>query len=163
MTHYIGELIQHDTSIHLWCPDAEKKWYLITSIDDHSRRLLYGDFWERETTWSHMVALKTVVTTFGCPLSYYVDNHAIFRFVARRDSMYRRETCQEEEATVQWKTALRHLGIQIKYALSPAAKGKVERPYQWLQDHIVRTCAREKISDIDEARKILYEEIYRYN
>lgn len=50
-----------------------------------------------------------------------------------------------------------------KSALSPQAKGKIERPYQWLQDRIVRTCVREDISDIEQAQKILNQEIYRYN
>jgi hypothetical protein len=51
----------------------------------------------------------------------------------------------------------------VVYALSPAAKGKVERPYQWLQDHLVRTCVREGITSIDQARQVLYEELHQYN
>ena len=55
------------------------------------------------------------------------------------------------------------LGIKIIYALSPQAKGKIERPYRWIQDRVVRTCAREGISDIMDAQKILKQEISRYN
>ena len=50
---------------------------------------------------------------------------------------------------------MRVLGVDVSYALSPQAKGKVERPYQWLQDRIVRTCALEKISAMEEVRAIL--------
>ena len=32
LTHYAGELIQHDSSYHLWAPAAREKWYLITSL-----------------------------------------------------------------------------------------------------------------------------------
>lgn len=39
----------------------------------------------------------------------------------------------------------------------------MERPYRWIQDRIVRTCAREDIDDIGGAQKILKKEIYRYN
>ena len=49
------------------------------------------------------------------------------------------------------------------YALSSQAKGKVERPYRWLQDRIVRTCAIEKLATIEEARPVLKEEVNRYN
>jgi len=42
LTHYVGELIQHDASYHLWAPAAKEKWYLITSLDDYSRLLLYA-------------------------------------------------------------------------------------------------------------------------
>lgn len=163
LTNYVGELLQHDTSHHLWSPFAENKWYLITTIDDHSRRLLYGDFWEKESSWSHIAALQYVAIRFGLALKYYVDNHSIFRFLERRDSLRRREVKTEEEAIVQWKEVLQDLGIGVTYALSPAAKGKIERPYQWLQDHIVRTCTHEKITRIQDAREILYEEIHRYN
>jgi hypothetical protein len=163
LTNYVGELAQHDTSLHLWSPFAEKKWYLITTLDDHSRRMLYGELWEKETSWAHIVALKAVVMQFGCPLKYYVDNHAIFRFIERRDTMHQKASKTEAEALVQWKEVLKDLGIETVYALSPAAKGKIERPYRWLQDHLVRTCAREKVTDIEEARKILYEELYQYN
>ncbi len=40
---------------------------------------------------------------------------------------------------------------------------KVERPYRWLQDRIVRTCAREGVKEIGDAIEILKEEAERYN
>ena len=43
------------------------------------------------------------------------------------------------------------------------AKGKMERPYGWLQDRLVRTCARENITDIRQAQRVLSQEVYRYN
>jgi hypothetical protein len=63
------------------------------------------------------------------------------------------------------------LKIDVTYALSPQAtpsrcpswKGKVERPYLWLQDCIVRTCALEKLSSLEEVRTVLQEEVARYN
>ncbi|GAH81302.1 unnamed protein product [marine sediment metagenome] len=42
-------------------------------------------------------------------------------------------------------------------------KVKVERPYRWLQDRLVRTCAREGITDIADAQKVLKKETDRYN
>jgi len=48
-------------------------------------------------------------------------------------------------------------------SLSPQAKGKIERPYRWLQDRIVRTCALEHITTLTDARPILREEVHRYN
>jgi len=58
---------------------------------------------------------------------------------------------------------MKDLKIEIVYALSPQAKGKIERPYQWLQDHLVRTCVREGIKKISQAREVLKSEINRYN
>ena len=58
---------------------------------------------------------------------------------------------------------MRVLGVDVTFALSPQAKGKVERPYRWLQDRIVRTCAIEKLSTIGEVRDVLRDELDRYN
>lgn len=85
ITNYAGELIQHDSSHHLFAPDADEKWYLITSLDDFSRGLLYADFVLRETSWYHIYAAECVITTYGIPLSYYADQHRIFRYVKDRD------------------------------------------------------------------------------
>ena len=99
---------------------------------------------------------------FGCPLKYYVDNHSIFRFIERRDSVWQKAHIKEEDAVIQWKEVLKDLGIEVIYALSPAAKGKVERPYRWIQDHLVRTCVREGITQIDQAREVLAWEMNQY-
>ena len=48
LTASSGALIQHDASTHLWCPLAQEKWTLITSIDDYSRKLLFADFFHND-------------------------------------------------------------------------------------------------------------------
>ncbi|MGB3342202.1 MAG: hypothetical protein WBB37_12075, partial [bacterium] len=53
--------------------------------------------------------------------------------------------------------------MQVIYALSAQAKGKVERPYRWLQDRIVRRCAHDHITELEHARDILQQERKRYN
>ena len=65
ITNYPGELIQHDSSHHLFAPYAASKWYLITSLDDYSRLILYAVLVERETTWEHILALEAVLLKYG--------------------------------------------------------------------------------------------------
>ena len=65
ITNYPGELIQHDSSHHQFAPYAERKWYLITSIDDYSRLILYACLVERETTWEYILALEDVLLKYG--------------------------------------------------------------------------------------------------
>ena len=55
------------------------------------------------------------------------------------------------------------MNTDVIYALLPQAKGKVERPYRWLQDRIVRTCALGHVETLDDARLVLREEAHRYN
>ena len=163
LTNYIGELLQHDSSHHKWSPYAEDKWYLITTLDDFSRKILYADFLESETSWAHIEAAEYTCLKYGIPFSYYVDSHSIFRFVQGRDSFWRNHIKVTDEADPQFKQVLAELGIKLIYALSPQAKGKIERPYGWLQDRIVRTCAREGIKEIEDARQVLTSELKRYN
>ncbi|MFQ6067795.1 MAG: hypothetical protein ACE5K3_11060 [bacterium] len=163
LTNYIGELIQHDSSHHKFSPYADKRWYLITSLDDYSRFLLYYRLVEKETSWHHILALQAVFLTWGIPFSYYVDSHSIFRFVQGRDSLWRKHYLLTDEIDTQWKKVIDDCKVKPIYALSPQARGKIERPYGWLQDRIVRTCAREEIKSIEQAEKVLEKEATRYN
>ncbi len=163
ITTAIGALVQHDASTHRWSPFAAEKWTLITSIDDYSRKLLYADFVERETSWAHIQAAQAVMKAYGLPLRYYVDNLRVFRFVQKRDSVWRQHVLQTDDIDPQWRTCLRLLGVDVTYALSPQAKGKIERPYRWLQDRIVRTCALENLTDLEDVRGVLRDEVDRYN
>jgi hypothetical protein len=163
LTNYIGEIIQHDSSYHLWSPPAKEKWYLITSLDDFSRFILYAILLNKETSWAHILALQTVVLNYGAPFLYYVDSHSIFRFVQGRDSLWRKHYTLTDEADPQWKQVMGDCNIKVTYALSPQAKGKIERPYGWLQDRLIRTCVRDNVTDIKDAQRVLNYEVHRYN
>jgi hypothetical protein len=60
-----GELIRHDSSRHKFSPYAEDKWCLITSLDDHSRLLLYAPLVERELSWHHILTLTKSISHLG--------------------------------------------------------------------------------------------------
>ncbi len=174
LTDQVGMLLQHDASLHQWSPYAFRpdgkplKWSLITTLDDHSRELLYADLFEHETAWAHITALESVEMKYGVGVQYYSDNHAIFRYVADRDkngtsaATYQRVLGTDDIAP-QWKQAVEASGMKVTYALSPEAKGKIERPYRWMQDRIVRRAAREHAKTIEAVRLILAQEVDRYN
>ncbi len=163
LTNHIGELLQHDTSIHNWSPYVTKKWYLITTIDDYSRLILNAVIISHESSWAHIAALESVFLKYGFPLSYYVDSHSIFRYVRSRDEMHYKHNLKTDEAIPQWKQVLHDCNVNVIHALSPQAKGKIERPFGWLQDRLVRTFARNNVTTIKQAQKILNLEVYRYN
>ena len=162
-TTAVGMIFQHDASDHLWSPYAEKKWHLITTLDDYSRKLLYADFFEHQTAWAHIEAVEAVVLKYGTGLAYYVDSHSIFRFVCWRDSIWYHQVKGTDDVMTQWKRVVELCGMKVWHASSPQAKGKIERPYRWLQDRIVRRCAKEGIKTIEDGRRILQEEVLRYN
>jgi hypothetical protein len=163
LTTHAGELIQHDASYHLWAPDCGVKWALITSLDDYSRFMLYAQLVEHESSWPHIQALQSVVTKYGVPMSYYTDCHSIFRYVKGRDQRHMSFEKFTDDVDPQWRMVVKECGIKPIPALSPQAKGKIERPYRWLQDHLIRTCIRENVKDIHHAQRILNWERDQYN
>jgi hypothetical protein len=165
ITNFAGELIQHDSSLHQWSPFMDRKMYLITSIDDYSRFLLFADLFLVESSWWHISAIESVVLAHGCPLKYYPDQHSIFRYVRERDKFTPWHTAHKftDDVDTQFKQVLKDCNTELIYALSPNAKGKIERPYQWLQDRIVRTCGKEHITEPEDVRKVLKELVYQYN
>ena len=162
LTRYVGELIQHDSSHHLWAPAAAVKWRLITSLDDFSRYLFFAKLVEHDTVWMHIDALQRLILRYGYPYSYYVDCHAIFRFVRGRDPIHHDQGATDA-VDPQWKQVILECGIKPIYALSPQAKGKIERPYRRLQDHLIRTCVREDVTTLAQADQILAKEVHDYN
>jgi hypothetical protein len=164
-TTFIGELVQHDTSFHLFSPLMEEKLYLITSLDDHSRLLLFADLFREESTWHHIEALRHVFTVYGVPLKYYVDQHSIFRYVKDRDALRPRNEYATftDDVDPQWKRVMKRCGSDVIYALSPQAKGKVERPYRWLQDRLVRVAVKENLTTLEGMREALRGLVDTYN
>src|SRR3989338_4899596 len=164
-TDFIGELVQHDSSHHLFSPLMHEKLYHITSLDDHSRLLLFADLFLKETTWHHIEALSHVFVSFGVPLKYYVDQHSIFRYVKDRDTKRPHQEYVKftDDIDPQWKAAVKRCGSDVIYALSPQAKGKIERPYRWLQDRLVRVAAKENLKTLEEMREALRRLVEMYN
>ncbi len=128
LTASIGALVQHDASLHLWSPFAKEKWTLtpapnircgVTSIDDFSRKILFADFFTRETTWAHIQAAQTLIQSYGLPLRYCVDSLRVFRFVQGRDSFWRKHILETDDVDTQWRRMMRLLGVDVSFALSP--------------------------------------------
>ena len=117
----------------------------------------------RETTWAHIQAAQASIQEYGLPVRYYVDSLRVFRFVQDRDSFWRKHVLETDDVDTQWRKMMRVAGVDVNYALSPQAKGKVERLYRWLQDRIVRSCAYETLSSFDDVRSVLKSEVLRYN
>jgi hypothetical protein len=60
LTSYAGELIPHDASLQLFAPAAQKQWWLITSVDDYRRYILYARRVASQTAHSHIQGLEAV-------------------------------------------------------------------------------------------------------
>jgi hypothetical protein len=100
---------------------------------------VFADFVLEETTWAHIQATQKLMQTYGLPLRYYVDNLRVFRFIQGRDSAWRKHVLETDDVATQWRQVMALLGVDVTYALSPQAKGKIERPC-WLRSDCAHLC-----------------------
>lgn len=163
-TSHPGSLFQHDSSIHRWLPYTNTKQVLILTKDDYSRMIVGASLVEHESAFAHLETIKNTIIKYGIPLSYYVDNHSIFRFV-KHESIHVRYTQKEADGKQQFKRALSYLGIGIIYAgiRKPQGKGKIEKAFDYFQRRLPFLVERYKIKNIADAKKTLDELIYFYN
>lgn len=142
-----GELIQIDGSPHAWLEDRGPRCTLIVFIDDATGRLTALHFALSETTRAYLEALRSHVLAHGRPLAFYSDRHGIFRVNAK------------DAASGDGKTEFGHvaerLGIEPIHALTPQAKGRVERANQTLQDRLVKEMRLRDIATMAEAEAYL--------
>lgn len=149
----IGELYQHDSSIHQWWPAPDKQ-YLLLTVDDHSGRNVAGTFVSAETTWNHFLHFRRAFETHGLPEAIYTDALSLFGPSSSTD---------HGDPKSQFQRALRGLGVAHIVAPTPQAKGKIERRFGTFQNRIVTLLAHAKAKTYEHADEILQMEIIRQN
>jgi hypothetical protein len=144
-----GALLLWDGSPHRWFGEGPGEWSLIAVVDDATGALLAGVFALEEDAQSYLICLRQILLEKGIPLALYMDRHGIFR---RNDDHWSlEEQLAGEQTPTQVGQALRGLGIKPIFALSPQAKGRVERLFKTLQDRLVQELRLAGISTPEHA------------
>lgn len=149
----MGELWQHDSSIHQWWPAPDKQTLLLT-VDDHSRKLVGAVFVPTDTTWHHFQHFRSTFTAHGLPLALYTDGLALFGHQSTADG---------RDPRSEFQRALTALGVTHLVAPSPQAKGKIERRFGTFQKRLLALLAYEKITAYAPAQELLAHELTRQN
>ncbi len=89
-----------------------------------------------------MLSTRAYIEQYGKPLAFYSDKHSVFRV--------NQKSSQDSKIT-QFGRILNELNIDIIFANSPQAKGRVERANRTLQDRLIKEMRLEGISSIAEA------------
>ncbi len=147
-----GELIQIDGSPHDWFEGRREPCTLLVFIDDATGEFMQLRFEESETTEGYAQATRDYIAEYGIPLAFYSDRHGIFKI--------NHEDPQHSESRTQFGRMAETLGIELIYASTPQAKGRVERANQTLQDRLVKELRLRNISTIEAANEFLKE--YKY-
>jgi transposase len=141
-----GELVQIDGSHHDWFEGRAAKCCLLVFIDDATGKLQHLRFCESESTFDYMISTRLYVEQHGKPLAFYSDKHSVFRV---------NQSSKKDTKITQFGRVLSTLNIDIIFANSPQAKGRVERANRTLQDRLIKEMRLEGISSIADANKWL--------
>ena len=147
----LGEMVQMDGSEHDWFEGRRERATLMVMIDDATNRV-YARFFEGETTEAAMESFGRYSRRYGLPCSLYVDRDSIYR-TDRQASVA--EQVASQEPLTQFGRAMKELGVEIKLAYSPQAKGRVERENGVLQDRLVKEMRLAGICDLASANRFL--------
>ena len=150
-----GMLVQIDGSQHPWLEDRGPKLTLLIAVDDATGVVAQAVFRTTEDTRGYLVLLEGLVRQWGIPLALYSDRHAAFKYNARQKPV--------PVETTQFARVMRELGSHQIFALSPQAKGRVERMLETFQDRLVTELRLAGASTIDQAKEVLQEFLPRFN
>jgi hypothetical protein len=151
----VGELIQIDGCEHQWFEDRAPRCTVLVYVDDATSRLMEVLFTGTESTFAYFEATRRYLERFGKPLAFYSDKASIFRVNLK--------SAIGGEGHTQFARALYELNIDGICANTPAAKGRVERAHQTLQDRLVKELRLLGISTIEAANAFMPKFIAQYN
>ena len=151
-----GQMLQFDTSDHDWLEGRGPKLNLIGGIDDATSNCPGARFALSDSCIENMRVLKYIVETKGIPLSFYCDKDSNFKTTRAQGVHY--ELKGQDYNLTQIARALEELGIEIIYANSAQAKGRVERAWGTFQDRLCSELRLHKISTPHGANHYLLEE-----
>lgn len=155
-----GELIQLDGSPHDWFEGRAPKCSLLVFIDDATGKLKHLKFVVSESTTAYFMATKEYLTLHGKPLAFYLDKHGVFRVNTTKAQT---AATQDSNGLTQFGRAMSELTIELIFAGTPQAKGRVERVNQTLQDRLVKEMRLRGINMMQEANSYLPEFIESFN
>jgi len=149
----IAMLVQLDGSEHAWFEGRGPRCTLILYIDDATGRILYGEFVKTEDTLTLMRITRTYLKRWGRVIAFYVDKGSIYRINCKATV---EDQLRNTEAMSQFTRAMGELDIQVIFANSPQAKGRVERSFKTHQDRLVKELRLKGISTIEQANEFLW-------
>jgi transposase len=130
----IGALVLIDGSPFRWLGPAQPACTLIGAVDDATGQILGLIARDEEDLHGYTQLLQHLLVTHGAPWTLYGDRAAI---LVRNDRHWtHEEELEGRQRPSHFGQMLEELGIRYIAALSPQAKGRIERLWRTLQDRL---------------------------
>ncbi|GAB6179232.1 hypothetical protein JCM14036_25730 [Desulfotomaculum defluvii] len=137
----INELWQADIMYgpYIRIGKSKKQTYLIVFLDDASRIVTHGQFFDTQNYTAMRTALREAILRRGIPKMIYTDNGKVYR-------------------TNQLAMLCAGLGCSLIHAapFTPNAKGKVERFFLTVRQRFLSTIDPTKITSVDELNLLFW-------
>ena len=149
-----GMLIQLDGSYHRWLADHRPPFTLLLAVDDATGSVVDALFCQQEDSHNYFLLMQNLLRRRGIPLALYTDRHAVFKHTPGSGST---------GTPTQFGRAMAELGIQMIFARSPQAKGRVERAVGTFQDRLITELRLAGAITIEQAKAVLKQFLPRFN
>jgi transposase len=157
-----GMLLQTDGSDHDWLEGRGPHLNLIGAIDDATGEVPYALFRDEEDAQGYILLLRQIVAKHGIPCALYHDRHGIFER-SKKEPETIEEQLEGKKKPTQFGRVMEELGIISIPSLSPQAKGRIERLWGTFQDRLVSELRIAGASNKEEANRVLWDFLPRYN
>lgn len=135
-----GEMVQFDGCYHHWFEERSGVSCLLLAVDDATSTIPQATFDRHEGVKPVFAFWQAYVEQIGVPVSIYLDKFSTYK-------MNSAVAQDNHDLKTQFQRAMTSLGVEVIFANSPQAKGRVENKFKTLQDRLVKELRLTGVSD----------------
>jgi transposase len=157
-----GMLWQIDATPYAWLEDRTPAFTLHAAIDDATGTVVGAVFRPTECREGYSLVMQQGIQKYGVPLGLYSDRHTIFRSPNEKLTV-EQELVGETKPLSHFGKAMAELHIEHIKAITPQAKGRIERLWKTFQDRLVIELRLLGAKTMEEANAALPKLLEKHN
>lgn len=158
----MGMMLQADATPHAWFGGNEQ-YALHGFIDDATGAVTGLYMCKNECLLGYNEVLRQTLTRYGIPQSLYPDRYSVFFVNPKKEPTVQEQLEGTSKTLTQFGKIVERLGIDMFPALSPQAKGRVERLWGTLQSRLPVEFALRGIKTMKDANQFLLDYLDIFN
>lgn len=145
-----GDMEQFDGCHHDWFEGRlpNGAWATLLASRDDANNTVVAQFLAYEGTRPVMTFWRDYFKAYGKPTSIYLDRHSTYKVNGKN-------ALDDDSMITQFERAMKQLSIEVIFANSPQAKGRIENLFGTLQDRLVKELRLGEINDVAAANVFL--------
>ena len=157
-----GQMIQIDATPYEWFGGAAK-YALHGAVDDATGDIVGLYMAQNECLFGCLEVMRQCCFDFGVPQTIYSDRHTIFRSPKAGRLTVEELINGKTVNLTQFVRSMHELGVDMTFAQTPQAKGRIERLWATLQSRLPVEFSKRGIHTLTEANEFLKGYRFAYN